>query len=499
MKRENIKRLSVVSLSICLLLTVTFGCKQTGADQKQTQPSQSQQTGTPKYIFLFIGDGMSYAQVQAAALYLGSKQGGIGTKHLSFMDFPATGVIETHDAFSYIPDSASAGTAIATGHNTESSKIGMDTTGKIRYKTIAERLKEEKGYKIGIVSTVYLNHATPAAFYAHQTSRNMYYEIGLDMIQSGFDFFGGGGLNNVDNGGKSENLYTLAQAAGYKVLNTVASPDSLKRTDGKAIVVPPELDEETVTVPYRIDAADSDWSLADYVQKGIEMLDGGNGFFMMVESGKIDWACHANDSNAAVSEVLALDESVKVALDFYQKHPAETLILVTADHETGGMSLGYAGMEYTFRPQYLQAQTMSFTRFNDTYIVSYKKNKPLFESVLKDIEKVFGIIAPLNATGTSDTNLVMSDSEVQQLKAAYELTLKNKSSLANYGSYEPLTITANKILNHHIGVGFSSYGHTAVSLPVYAVGAGAQQFSGVYQNTGIFLQLLKTLNMSANP
>ena len=355
------KKWNAICIAALVVLLTLSGCKQPQEKSSTPTATVGGQTQSPKYIFLFIGDGMSYAQVQAAALYLGSKQSGITSKHLSFMDFPTTGNIESYDALSYIPDSASAGTAIATGHSTESSKIGMDTAGKVRYKTIAERLKEEKGYKIGIVSTVYLNHATPAAFYAHQTSRNMYYEIGLDMIQSGFDYFGGGGLNNVDNGGKSQNLYSLAQTAGYKVINTVDSANLLKPADGKAIVVPPEIDEETVTVPYKIDAAAKDWSLANYVQKGIEMLDGGSGFFMMVESGKIDWACHANDSNAAVSEVLALDESVKVALEFYQKHPLETLILVTADHETGGMSLGYAGMEYAFRPQYLLRQTMSFT------------------------------------------------------------------------------------------------------------------------------------------
>ena len=130
--------------------------------------------------------------------------------------------------------------------------------------------------------------------------------------------------------------------------------------------------------------------------------------------------------------------------------------------------------------------------------MSYKKDKPLFESVLKDVEKVFGIIAPQNAIAASDANLIMTDSEVQQLKAAYELTLKNKSTVAGYGSYEPFTITANKILNHHIGVGFSSYSHTAVSLPIYAVGAGSQQFAGVYQNTGVFLSLLEALGMAVS-
>ena len=169
-----------------------------------------------------------------------------------------------------------------------------------------------------------------------------------------------------------------------------------------------------------MDATPTDWKLSDYVKKGIEMLGTDNGFFMMAESGKIDWACHANDSNAAVSEVLALDDAVKTAMEFYQKHPNETLILVTGDHETGGMSLGYANMEYTLYPQYLQKQTMSFTHFNDTYIVDYKANKPTFDAVLKDVQKVFGIIAPQNATEASDKNLIMSNAELQKLKTGVQ-------------------------------------------------------------------------------
>ena len=146
------KRTAIALLVVSFLSSFLTGCKQSNGLSKQS--GQSSQTGTPKYIFLFIGDGMSNAQVQATALYLGSQKSGITTQHLSFMDFPTIGSMETYDALSYIPDSASAGTAMATGKSTESSKLGMDTEGKAKYKTIAERLKAEKGYKIGIISTV---------------------------------------------------------------------------------------------------------------------------------------------------------------------------------------------------------------------------------------------------------------------------------------------------------------------------------------------------------
>ena len=140
--------------------------------------------GTPKYIFLFIGDGMSYPQIQSTNYYLsalenGTSMGGDGAilQHedaLSFVDFPVAGSAQTYDSTSFCPDSASTATSISTGHKTYSGTINMDETGTVAYETIAEQLKDQLGYKIGVISSVNLNHATPAAFYCHQVSRNDY-------------------------------------------------------------------------------------------------------------------------------------------------------------------------------------------------------------------------------------------------------------------------------------------------------------------------------------
>ena len=150
----------------------------------------------PKYIFLFIGDGMSYPQVQSAAYYLGTmgNNGGVETEKLSFMNFPVNGSAQTFDSTSFCPDSASTATSISTGNKTYSGVINMDTSKTVAYETITEKLKEQLSYKIGVLTSVNLNHATPAAFYAHQASRSNYYEIGQELIASGFDYFAGGGL-----------------------------------------------------------------------------------------------------------------------------------------------------------------------------------------------------------------------------------------------------------------------------------------------------------------
>ena len=139
---------------------------------------------------------MSYPQIQLSNYYLSAlndtnNNNKVESKNnLSFLNFPVAGSAQTYDSSSFCPDSASTATSISTGHKTYSGTINMDETKSVSYETISEKLKEQLGYKIGIISTVNLNHATPAAFYAHQASRNDYYEIGAEMIESGFDSFG---------------------------------------------------------------------------------------------------------------------------------------------------------------------------------------------------------------------------------------------------------------------------------------------------------------------
>ena len=165
-------------------------------------PVEEEETpAAPKYVFLFIGDGMSYPQIQSTSDYLGAlsdadywqaepslddNQGAIldGPEYLNFMNFPVAGSAVTYDSNSFCPDSASTATSISTGHKTYSGTINMDETGTTAYETIAEQLKAQKGWEIGVISSVNLNHATPAAFYAHQASRNNYYEIGLASTTS---------------------------------------------------------------------------------------------------------------------------------------------------------------------------------------------------------------------------------------------------------------------------------------------------------------------------
>ena len=475
------------------------------AETKITVPATGK--GTPKYVFVFIGDGMSYPQIQSAAYYTGKDAAGIvdvvkksenpsdspEMKALSFYQFPIAGSASTYDATSFAPDSASTATSIFTGYKTHSSSINVDITKKIKYRTIAEQLRDQKKYKIGVISTVNLNHATPAATYAHQASRKSNYPIGQELVSSNFEYFAGGALMDPQDKNKDKtSIYDLAKNAGYKVCFDQKSAAALKNGD-KALVIAETL-ADSDSMSYDNDRKEGEWALRDYVRKGIEVLDNKTGFFMMVEGGKVDWACHANDARSSIADTLALSEAVEEAISFYNKHPKETLILVTADHETGGLTIGYAGTDYNLFFRTLDSQKISYAKFDSDYVSAYKKNGTSFEAVMKDVEKLFGLKMPGADGSNKNGGPVLTDYELSRIKTAYEKTIKNDKNRSQmeydiYGTYEPLTITITHILNAKSGLGWTSNSHTGLPVPVFALGAGQEEFKGFYDNTEIYKKL----------
>ena len=310
-----------------------------------------------KYVFLFIGDGMSIPQRMMAERYMQlSGQGGLAINAMKNQ-----AITYTNSASSFITDSAASGTAIACGEKTRNGTIGLNAKGE-KIESIAY-VAQKAGKKVGIITSVTINHATPASFYGHNQSRSNYYNLGLDMIESGFDYFAGGGVNKNDDKKNKEykgDIYDLAKKAGYKVFVEIDNDDfkKLNSKSGKIMAFGSKED-----IPYAIDADDDDLILADYVRKGIEVLDNPNGFFIMAEGGKIDWMCHANDAATVIKEVIDFDKAVKVALEFAKKHPDETLIVITGDHETGGLTLGFAGTGYTSYIDRLSLQKCSINVF----------------------------------------------------------------------------------------------------------------------------------------
>ena len=517
------KKILPIALSLALTAALFSGCSATpktdasspvqtgGATVGTLSAAAPAQAKAPKYVFLFIGDGMSYPQFQSAADYLGAmadsdymqavpslddNQGAVldGPVALNFMGFETVGSVVTYDSNSFAPDSASTATSISTGHKTYSGSINVDETATVSYETITEKVHDQLGMKVGVISSVNLNHATPAAFYAHQASRGSYYEIGEELVASGFEYFAGGGLlKPTGSDGKREDLYALAEKAGYTVVKTQAEAE--KVTSGPVILIDEHLADSSA-MAYDLDRTENMWSLADYVKKGIEVLDNDTGFFMMCEGGKIDWACHANDAASTIHDTLALADAVQIAIDFAEEHADETLILVTGDHETGGLTIGFAGTDYDTYLSLLDSQKISFAKYDSDYVSAYKENKADFETVLADVEELFG----LKASGDASDKLVLTDYELGLLKNAYEKSVNERDTgmavqaeYVAYGTYEPLSVTITHILNNKSGVAFTSYSHTGLPVAMFASGVNAEQFGGYYDNTEIYNKLAEIL------
>lgn len=509
--KKVISKVLAAALASAMLLSCVYA-----ASPDRTMSSAAQSNGNfsasatttngkkPKYVFLFIGDGMSYPQFQAASDYLGAMADTDnddildGNVPLSFMNFPVAGSAITYDSSSFCPDSASTATSISTGHKTYSGTINMDETMTVKYETIAEQLRD-KGYDIGVITSVNLNHATPAAFYCHQASRNNYYEIGEEMVASDFDYFAGGALLDPEGeNGDQESIYDMAKDAGYKVVTTQAEAEKVSAADEKVVIIGETL-ADSDSLSYENDRANGEWALSDYVSKGIEVLeDNDKGFFMMVEGGKIDWACHANDAGSTINDTIALADAVNEAVAFANEHPDETLILVTGDHETGGLTIGYAGTDYDTYLTNLANQKISYAKFDSDYVSKYKAEQTPFETMMKDVEELFG----LKMSGDADDKLVLTDYEIQRLKDAYAKTLadekadaENQEEYVLYGTYEPLSVTITHLLNNKSGIDFSSYAHTGLPVAVFAKGVGQDKFGGFYDNTQIYHKLADLMDI----
>lgn len=294
-----------------------------------------------KYVFYFIGDGMGFNHVSLTEYWLGYTQDVFDSRPLSFSAFPVLGWAVTHSESNLITDSAAAGTALSTGSKTKNGMLatGPDSTAleSISYKI------HDAGYKVGISSTVGINHATPAAFSGHNVNRGNYYEIASEIPASEFEFFAGGGA--IESTGDDEDrvsVYEAIEKGGYVIAEGM--DDFASKKDGAEKMMLLQKDGRLRTeLPYAIDMKEDDMTQADLVRASIDFLydENGEGFFVMSEGGRIDWASHGNDTKAVILETLSLSDAVAEAVRFYNEHPDETLIVVTADHETGGLTLSW--------------------------------------------------------------------------------------------------------------------------------------------------------------
>ena len=290
-----------------------------------------------KYIFYFIGDGfgfgtLTYSEIEA-------KEKG---ETLCFSQFPVTGFVTTHSADKLVTCSSAAVTALACGEKTNNSMLNMSPDAD-RTLTPISTILHKQGFRVGIATSVSIDHATPAGFYANATSRKSYYDIAKQIPASGFEFFAGSGfLEPVPQDAVS--IFTLLKESNYVVSTSISQCSGSKSF--KNILIQPD-GKNVKQLPYSIKKDKNDFTLAQITQLGIEKLCvQQKPFFFMVEGGLIDWASHDNLAKELYGEVKEFSDAIEVALAFYKQHPKETLIIVTADHETGGALIFQKGLKF---------------------------------------------------------------------------------------------------------------------------------------------------------
>lgn len=458
----------------------------------------AEEAAAPKYVFLFIGDGMGNPVVTAAQYFKGAVENPDAPSpvagQLSFTQFPHLGLMTTYDATSYIPDSAATATAMSTGVKVYSETINYTTNMETTLTPMTVHIKNA-GKKVGVITSVSLDHATPAAFYAHAKNRLEYDVIAPQGVNSPvLDLWGGGSFLAE----KKDELLTEAAGKGWNIVRTPEAVRALNADSGRTMIVCEDVQSDS-SLYYEIDRARMEQegkdllSLKEMVEAAIRVLDGDEGFFLMCEGGKIDWASHANDAATAIREVIGLSDAVQVAVDFAAKHPEETLIVVLADHETGGMTIGYAGTGYNTNLQYLAKQTMSFQAYSEK-VAEMKKNNTVYRLMLEDVEANYGL------TITPEKEMTLTRTERKNIESAYTLSVRSGRRPAGahllYGKYDPLTVVLTRIMNNKAGIDYTTFAHTGEKIPVYAMGNGAERFSGLYDNTQIFHRMMEVMGIT---
>lgn len=361
-----------------------------------------------KYIFFFIGDGMGLSQVSLAESYLSYKQGQFYSESTCFTQFPVFGTATTYSASSRVTDSSASGTALATGVKTTNGYLGVDPDNQPVYSYALDF--QNMGYNIGIFSSVPVNHATPAAFYGHDKSRNSYWTITTQIPEAGYKFYGGSGFLQYDGPDHDKDSEAYLEEHGYQVVFGQAEFDAVKDTASKVVYL---AQPRTKAIPNYQSTSEEVLNetvlLADMMSSAIDFLGDDQPFFIMCEGGEIDWECHANKVMPTVIAILKFNDAIKRAYEFYLAHPDDTLIVVTADHETGGLSLGNRKVGYN-----------------------------IYWNIIEE---------------------------------AWEKShdLSDKSFNAD--------------LNERAGLGWTTGAHTGVPVPVYAIGKGAEKFSGRMDNS----------------
>ena len=434
---------SKISAVFCLLLfAVAFMfsgcCSQTVADAN----------AKPKYVFLFIGDGMGPTTRQYYAHEYPDS---------SLETFPVTVLSGTNNVHNTTTDSAASGTAIACGIKTYNKAIGVDAQKK-PVVSLAKKLRDRK-YSIGIITSVGLNDATPSAHYANRHNRAEYAGILEDLYVSKFNFFAGGWIARPPK-------FTMDDfAAQLKKHNyhyrSEFTFDASTPTDRVVFIGSMLPDWPAAKQPRHILSEVTAYAANCLVKNP-------NGFFMMIEGGAIDHRNHNNDLAGAMREMREFDLAIKTALEFQKKYPKETLIIITSDHDTGGMNiLGY------------KDASMWVKQINMAINADAKVTKRI---ATQSDKEVIAYLAKYFGMGELSENEYKAMVEALRIYRDPELR-KKKEFRSMYGTYNPVVVQMMRLRDARTGVNWSSFSHTPRKILTNASGAGQELFKEVKENS----------------
>jgi alkaline phosphatase len=404
----------------------------------------------PRNLVLFIGDGFGPAYAELAR--------GVSGAPLA-LDALLVGGAQTAPTDARVTESAAGATAYACGLKTYNGAIAVDPAGR-PCRTLLEAA-EARGMATGLVATSRITHATPAAFAAHVPDRDLEEAIAAQMAGSGVDVLFGGGARffqpDALRGSRTDERDLLRELSeqGYTVVTDPGCFSTLDVAPAAALLAPDhlayELDRDETAEP----------SLAEMTRKALDLLaasDAGRaeGFFLMVEGSRIDHAGHGNDPAAAAADVLAYDAAVAAALA-WARADGRTLVVGVADHETGGLSLGRDGV-YDWQPAVLAAATESADR-----------------------------MAARIGAGATPAAVLRTGAGIDSLTAEETAAL----AAAGDAAYGALV----RVVSARAGVGWTTGGHTAVDVSVYAAGPGAARFSGSRPNDAVGRLLFEVLGL----
>ena len=402
----------------------------------------------PKNIIYMIGDGMGPAYTTAYRYFKDDPS----TKEIegTVFDTILKGMAHTYpDDHTYVTDSAAGATALSSGHKSYNGAIAVDTDKK-PVKTMLE-IAKQKGMITALVATSQINHATPASFAAHNESRRNYDEIANDYIDNKIagklpvDLMLGGGTKYYIR--EDRNLVAEFKQAGYQYSDDFSALKDIKQIPALGLFAPIGLDFALDNNPTR---------LAQMTNKALELLDENNknGFFVMIEGSQIDWCGHANDIACAMAEMDDFAKSIEQAKAYVDKNP-DTLLVITADHSTGGLTLGAHG-QYKWETEVVKGVKAT----------AVKLTKLMSES------------NDLKAIWTANTNIEYTPENQIKLEQAKKLGDK------------PLNLAIKDIISRASFTGWTTGGHTAIDVQVFAYGKGADKFIGSQNNTDIADKLI---------